>query len=30
MPVRDAVAAIRRDPKWKNKLGIGLLVNLVP
>lgn len=30
MPVRDAVAAIRRDPKWKSKLGIGLLVNLVP
>jgi hypothetical protein len=30
MPVRDAIATIKRDPKWKSKVGIGLLVNLVP
>jgi hypothetical protein len=30
MPVRDAIATIQRDPKWKSKVGIGLLVNLVP
>jgi hypothetical protein len=30
MPISDAVATIKRDPKWKSKIGIGLLVNLVP
>lgn len=30
MPVRDAIATMRRDPRWKSKVGVGLLVNLVP
>jgi hypothetical protein len=30
VPVRDAIANIKRDPKWPSKIGIGLLVNLVP